>query len=328
MPAKVVVGLKPAWILGFKKTLMELCEKGDQVVIHDHGIWLPHNGTVAEVSQALGVPLIIAPRGMLEPWALSFRPWRKVIAWNLWQKNRILRADLIHATSQIEAESFMKLNLGKPVVVLPNGTHLPDQQPNRNLPADRKRRLLFMSRIHPKKGLINLVQAFKEVNPKGWELVIAGYDEINHQIEVERAVVSAGLSDSVRFLGPVGNEEKWQVLADSDIFVLPTFSENFGIVVAEALASGLPVITTNQTPWTDLIESDCGWMVDPAVPELAGAIEEATKMTDEGRREMGFRGRNLIKQKYTWKTIAIKALEVYKQTLSGKFSGKEGIIDI
>ena len=328
LPAKIVVGLKPAWIPGFKKKMIELCEMNDQVVIHDHGIWLPHNGLVAKVSHKLGVPLIIAPRGMLEPWALEYRRWRKLIVWNLWQKSRIMKADLIHATSQYEVDNLMKLNLGKPCVIIPNGTIFPECPPDRGLLTDRKRKLLFLSRIHPKKGLINLVKAYKAVNPKNWELLIAGYDEINHQAEVEKAVEDAELSESVRFLGPIGNAEKWQLYAESDVFILPTFSENFGIVVAEALASGLPVITTTRTPWAEIMEFDCGWVVDPGVQEVTEAIRDAIHLTDQQRHEMGLRGRNLIKQKYTWNSIAAKTLKVYKKILSREISGKQGILEI
>ena len=328
LPARIVVGLRPGWIPGFRRTLMDLCAGKDQVVIHDYGIWLPHNGVVAEVSQTLNIPLLIAPTGMLQPWSFSYRRWRKLIAWNLWQKNRIKKADLIHAASSTEAQNLKQFNLGIPVVILPNGISLPDWQHKRSLAVDGKKKLLFMSRLHPGKGLINLIEAFKMANPVDWELIIAGYDENNYQKELEVAVVAAGLSNSIKFIGPIGNEAKWQLYAESDVFVLPSFSENFGMVVAEALASELPVITTNGTPWTDLMTYNCGWYVDPTVPALAGAIQEAVNLTDEERREMGSRGRNLIQQKYTCESIAVRALEVYKKILSGEISGDQGIIDV
>jgi glycosyltransferase involved in cell wall biosynthesis len=328
LPAKIVIGLKPAWITGFKRTLKELCHTSDQVIIHDHGIWLPHNGVVARVSRELGVPLIVAPRGMLEPRALQYRKWRKLIAWNLWQDKWISRADLIHATSRGEADHLLKKNLGKPIVILSNGTQLPDLRRKQDIIPNRKRRLLFLSRIHPEKGLINLVNAFKSIHPTDWELIIAGYDELNHQKEVQKEVDTAGLSNSVRFLGPVGNEEKWQVYRDSDVFILPSFSESFGIVVVEALASGLPVITTTRTPWTEIPEYDCGWFVDPGEQEIARAMQEAVDMTDQQRYEMGLRGRNLVKQNYTWSAIARRTKDVYSRILNGEISGKQEVIDI
>ena len=325
---KIVQGVKPVWIPGFKSTLLNLCDGNDKVIIHDHGIWLPHNGHVAAISDRLGIPLIVSPRGMLQPWALRYRRWRKMAVWHLWQKSRLQKASYINAASRSEAEGISKLGLNKPVVIIPNGTVIPELKDRIVLPGDRKCSMLFMSRIHPSKGLLNLIEVLGSIDSRNWSLKIAGYDENNHQQEVERAVVKAGLTNDIQFIGPIDNDRKWEVYSKSDLFVHPSYSENFGIVIAEALASGLPVITTTGTPWTDLVEFDCGWWVDPSVPDLSAAIREALSLSDNQRQKMGARGKKLIEKKYSWKPIAVEMQKLYNHILYGKDFHDHGIVDL
>lgn len=318
IPAKFRLGLKPILVPGLMKTLRDVVSDNSNILIHDHGIWLPQNGLSVRIATAYDIPLVITPRGMLEPWALSYRRWRKKIAWYLFQKNRLIQANLIHATSQVEAENIINLGLEKPVIVIPNGTEIPGEYPSRAFMNPEKKKILFISRIHPKKGLLNLVEAWRTLNPPDWELVIAGYDEINHQWEVEQAVKLAGLEDTVSFIGPVEDDQKWEVYQNSDVFILPTFSENFGIVVAEALASGLPVITTTGTPWEDLEKYDCGWWVEPTVSGLVSAMRDAFSLSAEQRQKMGLRGKKLVQHKYSWNSVARQMKEVYQRILAGE----------
>ena len=326
--ASIVQGVKPVWIPEFKATLIGLCENKDQVIIQDHGIWLPHNGHVAKIAGRFGIPLIISPNGMLQPWALKYRKWRKIVAWQLWQKRRLQKANLLHAASHAEAESVNQLGLGKPVVVIPNGTEIPEYTNHRTPPGDGKIRMLFMSRIHPSKGLFLLIEALRNLNSKDWILTIAGYDENNHQQEVELAVAQANLSHSVQFIGPVDEEHKWDVYAGADLFVHPSFSENFGIVIAEALAAGLPVIATTGSPWIDLTRHDCGWWIEPTIADLTSAIQEALSLSVKQRQAMGARGKKLVKEKYSWKSIAEEMQKLYQLILSGEDFQDQEIIDL
>jgi len=328
LKAKIIQGVKPVWIPNFKPTLHNLCDGNDQVIIHDHGIWLPHNGHVAAISDQLGIPLIVSPRGMLQPWALRYRRWRKKVAWIFWQKSRLQVANLIHAASGSEAEGISKLELKKPVVIVPNGTAIPDLEKYKSVSEGGKCRMLFLSRIHPSKGLLNLISALSRIESRNWSLNIAGYDENNHQQDVERAVTKVGLTNEIQFIGPVENDRKWEVYSESDLFVHPSFSENFGIVVAEALASGLPVITTTGTPWAELDEFDCGWWVNPNVEDLSSAIEEALNLSDDQRQKMGARGKKLIEKKYSWKAIALEMQKLYQLILTEEDFADQEIIDL
>ena len=316
VPVKFQVGMRTILIPGYKKTLQNLCHVPENLIIHDHGIWLPQNGAAVQVSKQSGIPLVISPRGMMEPWAMEFHRWRKWIAWQLFQKRWLMAATAMHATSLAEAASIKNLDIKKPTVVIPNGTVIPETIPPKA--AHHRKRILFLSRIHPKKGLLNLIQAMEQSNLMDWELIIAGYDENNHQEQIEAAVKKAGLSGSVLFPGAIDNQDKWEAYANADLFILPSFSENFGIVVAEALAAGLPVITTTGTPWEDLRRYNCGWWVEPTVEGLVQAIQEATGLTDDQRKEMGQRGRKLVNKSYSWKAVAREMISFYQAILAGK----------
>ena len=318
VPVKFKIGMRTVLIPGYKAALQKLCLDREKLILHDHGIWLPQNGIAAQVANQYQIPLVISPRGMLEPWAMQYHRWRKWIGWHLFQKGRLQTARVMHATSHIEAESIRNLGIHKPTAVIPNGTVIPELISHRLRKTQQKKRILFLSRIHPKKGLMNLVEVMRGLNLRDWELIIAGYDENNHQQEVESAVRNAKLEKSIQFVGPIDNEMKWNFFVEGDLFILPSFSENFGIVVAEALAAGIPVITTTGTPWEDLKRYNCGWWVDPTVERLSDALSEATSLSDEQRNEMGDRGRKLVEEKYTWRAVAKEMISVYNYILSGK----------
>ena len=295
-----------------KKTLGE----GGEAIIHNHGIWLPVNRLASRFARNNRVPLVISTRGMLEPWAMEFKKRKKRFAWELYQKRDLNTAVVIHATAVQEAENLRRLGLRQPIAVIPNGV---DEPPSGAVekPSDRERTILFLGRIHPIKGLVNLVEAWNRVRPEGWRVRIAGPDEGGHQGEIRERVGRYRLDEQFEFLGPVYDEKKWDLYAAADLFVLPSFSENFGIVVAEALASGVPAITTRGTPWKELVAHNCGWWVEPGIEPLAAALHEAVSLSDATRRDMGERGRALIKNGYSWSRIASDMSAVYGWILGG-----------
>lgn len=293
----------------------KLCGGNDNI-IHNHGIWLWVNHMASSVARNTGTPLVVSPRGMLEPWSMDYKKTKKNAAWRLYQKRDLDTANVLHATAVQEAENLRRLGFKQPIAVIPNGVDQPLLKMDVKT-RDTRRTVLFLSRIHPKKGLINLVEAWSRVRPKGWRVRIAGPDENGHQKEVIERIKRTSTSDQFEFLGPVYNRNKWDLYAKADLFVLPSYSENFGIVVAEALAAGVPVITTKATPWEDLIKNDCGWWVEVGVEPLADALKSAITLADNKRKEMGLRGRELIQRSYSWSKIATSMLEVYYWILGG-----------
>ena len=304
--------------LRFGGFVRELCLEHEIEIIHDHGVWLLSNHLVARAAQQLGLPRVVSPRGMLEPWAIQHHGWKKKLAWWLYQKRDLQRSNLLHATAEMEAANLRTLGLNPPIGVIPNAVDVPEDvigDPEHGCPGTLPRTALFLSRVHPKKGLLNLVEAWSRIRPDGWRMVVAGPDEGGHRDEVMAAAEEKGIRDDFAFPGRVSDEDKWDLLAEADLFVLPTFSENFGIVVAEALAAGVPAITTRGAPWQPLKDAGCGWWIDIGVDALARTLGEAMARSDAERREMGRRGQKLVRTEFLWPAVARKMADVYEWML-------------
>jgi glycosyltransferase involved in cell wall biosynthesis len=247
---------------------------------------------------------------MLEPWAWRHHAWKKRPLWWLIERRNLISAALLHATSEQEAISLRQRNLKSPIAVIPNGVDIP------NLPArtskSGRRTALFLSRLHPKKGLPMLIEAWARIRPKGWRLQIAGPDEANHRSALESLVHQAGLDTEIHFLGPLAGGAKTLAFIESDLFILPTHSENFGMAIAEALAHGLPVITTQGAPWPLLQTEHCGWWTPPDVDGLTSALQEATCMNHEQLTQMGHLGRILMRDRFGWSAVARQMLDCYQ----------------
>lgn len=288
--------------------IQEMCEKEKIELVHLHGTWSPFLAIAALVARLKNLPLIISPHGCLEPWALQYKRPKKWLALNIYQRRIFRWASLFVATAAQEANSIRALKLHQPIAIIPNGIDVRKTVGrNNNQPI---KTILFLSRLHPKKGLIDLVNAWAIVRQPGWKVVIAGGDEEGYRAKVEALISEKNIQSDFVFIGFVDKEEKQACFDVADIFILPTYSENFGIVVGEALANEVPVITTTGAPWGGLIESRCGWWVTPGVDGVASALKEAIALEPEELKVMGQRGRNLVLSKYSWAAIGISALAV------------------
>ncbi len=292
-------------------------------IIHDHGMWLPFNHRIATFSDKHHIPRMVSPRGMLAPLSLKQGRFKKRIAWLLYQRRDLAAAACLHATSTQEVQQFRDLKLGIPIAQIPNGVealplseHPRANDASRALDPDRVREILFLSRIHPQKGLPLLVKAWKQVKKPGWVIRIVGPEERGHLTELKSLTRELNIEHEIIFDKPVNDSDKWELLANSDLVVLPSYSESFGMIVAEALAAGKPVITTTGTPWKSLNERHCGWCVPPDASSLALALQTAIRLTDEQRTRMGEQGRQWITSSFSWPAIAEQFLRVYECVLN------------
>ena len=288
-------------------------------LVHDNGLWWAHNHRIARYAVRHGLPRVVSTRGMLEPWARRHKGLRKAVAWQLYQKRDLLNAAALHATSDQEAGNVAALMPEMAVAAIGNGLDLPGEESIAFAGAARQagpRQALFLGRIHPVKGLPLLLRAWQIAAPADWRLVLAGPDEDGHQQLLEAEVARLGLADVVSFTGPVSGAAKAQLLAASHLFVLPSHSESFGMVVGEALAHGLPVLTTRNVPWPQLEQLDCGWRPAGTVEAIAGALREATDCDNARLAEMGRRGRDLIAREYGWGKIAERFTDLYSHLLA------------
>lgn len=279
-------------------------------VVHGHGLWTLIGAAMARLSRAAGVPLVISPHGMLEPAALAQRRWRKRCAMSLGQRAVLEAADLFVATSASEADSIRRFGLKQPIAVVPIGVQLPSPPPARTLTGVRT--ALFVGRVHPIKGLARLIEAWARVRPSGWRCLIAGPSEGGYRATLERMVQAHDLSASFEFLDALDSAGKERLYSTADLLVLPSLSENFGIVVAEALARGLPVLATRGAPWQQLSEWGAGWWVDSTVTGLEQGLRSACATTPQERALMGAAGRRLVATELQWPAIGRRMLQCYE----------------
>lgn len=284
-----------------------LCEQRNFDLVHLHGMWTPLLAVAALVARMKRIPIVISPHGCLEPWALGFKHNKKKLALMTYQGAILRSASMFIATANQELESIRRLGYRQPVAVIPNGVDI-GLPPNRNLQAGLKT-ILFLSRVHPKKGLLDLVEAWTLARKPGWRIVIAGGDEGGYRATVEALIQKKGFQSEFEFIGFVDGARKQACFDEATLFVLPTYSENFGIAIAEAMANELPVITTTGAPWRDLVDHRCGWWVDPGVQGVSSALIEAMACSAEHLQAMGQRGRQLVINKYSWSKIGATALE-------------------
>lgn len=283
-------------------------------LVHLHGAWSPILAIAAYVAWRLNIRFIISPHGCLEPWALNHKSFKKMLALKTYQGLVLRSASLFVATADQEMRSLRRLGFKQPVAVIPNGVDM--DVASRGINRDHIKTLLFLSRLHPKKGVLDLVNAWAEVRRPGWKIVIAGGDEEGYRGKVEALIQEKGLEADFELVGFVYGEKKQNCFDEAAIFILPTHSENFGIAVAEALSNGLPVITTEAAPWSDLIEYKCGWWVQPGVLGISTALTAAMECSPDEMREMGANGRKLVAEKYSWNKIGETAFLVSMWTLN------------
>lgn len=314
------------WIEGVRylnrEITIEVVKEFD--LVHIHEIWNLKLHKIAAMCRKAKVPYVIAPRGMLEPWSLKQKWLKKRVARFLYQDRDLKKAAALHATADSEKEQFREIGLKNYCIVSPNGVNLPSKKIEvKGQVQVEQRRALFVSRMHAKKGVLELVEAWAKVKPEGWvcELVYTnnGAEELAYEARVKTRVAELGLSDQFIFTGSLDDVKKWEAYGRADLFVLPTYSENFGIVVAEALWAGLPVITTKGTPWSDLISHNCGWWVDTGVDALTDCLRYSFNTPASTLKAMGANGHALVEQKYTWPAVAETMLAAYSRIVNEDF---------
>lgn len=280
-------------------------------IVHIHGIWTMFEYRAFKEARRRGASILMSPHGALESWPFNHKRTKKRLAWWLYQKRTLQSADLIVVNSPQERQRLRELGLTRPIATIPNGVDL-QGYPARASDDERERIVLFFSRIDRKKGLPDLIDAWCALDDrKGYRLHIHGYGEEAYIENIRRRIAAAGTGD-IALLPPVFGPARWDVFARASVYILPSYSENFGITVAEALAAGLPVITTRATPWGDLANGDLGWIVDNDVPQLRDALQAAINLDPVRLSTMRDRARRYATQRFGWEAIAQKYAETYR----------------
>lgn len=291
-------------------------ETGAADIIHSHSLWMMPNVYPGWATAKSHVPLVVSPHGTLANAALRHSRCVKWAFWNTVQRRAIAQAALFHATSDQEYEDIRRQGFRQPVAVIANGIALAPSDPASVVPM--RRTLLFMGRLHPIKGLDNLLLAWSELQHKHpeWDLLIAGPSEGGYLEKLRAMVHSLGLQ-RVTFSGPLYGSEKAAAYRDAALFILPSRSENFGMVVAEALAAGCPVVASHGTPWSGLVSQNCGWWTGASVEGLVATLSDAFSLDRVQLRKLGDNGRLWMLRDFSWQQVAERMIVAYRWILSG-----------
>ena len=301
----------------WKQSILRLLEKIKPDVVHVNCCWSPDCAVVQRLAQRRGYKVVLTPHGMLEPWIVKRHYWtRKLPALMLYQKAAVAKADCLQATAESERENLLKLGYNRNIHVVRLGIDAEGIALKSSW--KRTKQILFLSRVHVKKGINFLIEAAETLRKEleGYRIVVAGEGEADYVASLTEMIRAKGLQDIVQLTGGVYGEEKWRLFQTSDFFVLPTHSENFGLAIAESLASGTPVITTTGTPWSDLNTCHAGAWIEVGTQPLVETLRGFLALTDDEREAMGRNGRRLIEEKYSAKVMAEKMMDVYR-TVAG-----------
>jgi glycosyltransferase involved in cell wall biosynthesis len=282
-------------------------------VVHLNAVYNFTTLPALAAARAAHKPVVWSARGALSRWKETRRAAPKA-AFEAACRALAPRRTVLHVTSESEEEQAAARMKGMRTARVPNGVEVPREAP-RPAPSETLR-VLYLGRLHPIKGLENLIEACGLVLARGerrFSLTLAGGGEPAFVDTLKRAVAARSLEGHVTFLGEVPPSEKGRLFAGADLFVMPSFTENFGLAIAEALAHGVPVIASRGTPWAGLADHDAGLWVPNDPESLATAIASAHARP---LVEMGARGRAWMERSYGWGRVAADMIALYERLLA------------
>ncbi|NRB33073.1 MAG: glycosyltransferase [Rhizobiaceae bacterium] len=311
------------WAPAMKDTL----RNQSPTIIHTHGLWTQASLTVPGFATKSNTPYLVSPHGMLDEWALNCSRAKKKLAAKAFENRHLKNASCLHALCKPEEQAFRRFGIKGPIATIPNGIDLPESI-DREDKSHKRKILLFLGRIHPKKGLINAIQAFAKVKNRGdWLFVIAGWDQENHlselhhlcdSLNVSRASIPiselqsrSNISADIAFVGPAFGKEKDLLFRLGDALILPSFSEGMPMTVLEAWSYQLPVAMTVHCNIPEGFAAGAAVELETKIDRLAEKLTDFFDLSETKFREMGTYGRTLVEDRFTWPRIASEMIEVY-----------------
>jgi len=312
---------------GFSPALLRSIQNSRIDVLHAHGLWMYPSVASLLVCRRGKPPSVVSPHGHLDPWAVRNSSWKKKAATWLYEGAHLRTAACLHALNESEAASMRILGLRNPICVIPLGQELPpDAAAGRcqgdNEMAPGRKVLLFLGRLHPQKGVPNLLRAWAvcrktEHEAPNWMLVVAGWDQNGHADLLKRMVHELEIADSVLFPGPLFDGTKKCALRRAQAFVLPSYSEGLPVAVLEAWAYGLPALMTPQCNLPEGFVEGAAVKADPDVASLTQGLRTLFAMSESEREQMGARGQRLVEQRFSWPRVTKQIISVYEWVLGG-----------
>ncbi|MDQ8209155.1 glycosyltransferase [Coraliomargarita sp. SDUM461003] len=310
--------------IGFSPELATSVRQFAPDVLHVHGLWQYTSCVAHQEFRKRKAPYVMSPRGMLDPWAVGNSSFKKKVAAFLYESRNLKSAACMHALNLSEAQSIRDYGLKQPVCVLPNGVDLPSDElllPREDVGG--KKRIVFIGRIHPKKGIHEMLNAWARASKEfpslidGWELVVAGWDDGGHLEGLKEHATDLSIIDSVSFPGAVYGDEKVQLLRSADWFILPSHSEGMPMAVLEAWSYGIPAVLTPACNLPEGFSAGAAISVDPVVGSIFEGFLELLELPDSERLAMGASARALVEDQFTWSQIAREMQTVYEWMRGG-----------
>ncbi len=287
---------------------------------HIHAVFNHSSVAAAHFCRQAGIPYVVRPLGTLDPWSMSQKSLRKRVFWQLSGKGMLRRAAAVHYTSEAEKRATQALfgfNHGKVIAlgvddIDSNGATLAEHFPA----LDDKPYLLVMSRLHPKKGLEVLLDAFlSKVADTRWRLVIAGDGPADYVLKLKNKVASSSQRERIVFTGWLEGAQKAAVLGNASLLLLPSYQENFGLSVMEAMSNSVPVLVSPHVNLAPEIEAaGAGWISEVDQNTLAMRLAEA--FSDEGELERRGRAAKELSRRYSWEAAATGLMNLYEEILT------------
>ena len=306
--------------LCFSRNLKNTLILSDYDVYHVNTLWMYQSHITCQIAREKKRPYILSPHGMLYPNALKIKRWKKWPMLKLWFNQDIHKAACLHATCHKEMEHCRSFGYQGPIAVIPNAVVFPDEVGLCKSKPKGKKQLGFLGRLHPIKKVENLLYAMALLTKEEQELlslqIMGKYDE-QYEAFLKAEVKRNGLEKCVEFVGFVDGREKYNRLSRLSALMVPSESENFGMIVPEALICGTPVYASTGTPWEELNVHGCGWWKDNSPTMIAGVMREILKKSEEEIIDMGARGRKLMEEKYEQHKVATMMKDLYEWVASG-----------
>ncbi|MGI4830214.1 MAG: glycosyltransferase [Janthinobacterium lividum] len=292
--------------------------------VHIHGLWEASTAMASRTARSTGRPYIVSAHGMLEPWALANKRLKKLLYAGLVERNVVAHAACLHALTYAEAEQYRAFGARAPIAVIPNAVAVPPDLSSRLFfsaypQLSGHRLVLFLGRLHPKKGLDLLAKAWSHISHSHPDahLVLAGPDAEGTADRFGAVLEAAKLANTVTFTGMLDESMKWSALAAAECFVLPSFSEGLSMGVLEAMGAGVPVIVTRNCNMPEVLDVDAGWVIAPDAAELQQALEAMLGAEPQENRAKGAHGARLITNRYNARHVAQQTAEVYEYVRNG-----------
>ncbi len=299
----------------------------DVDLVHFHGLWSPAHARLARRARARGIPIVTSPHGMLEPWAMEAKRLKKLLYFRIVEQHRLRKSAAVLATADQEGQRIRVRVPGARVEVLPLGSFF-NQEPGFEAarsqlgwPPD-ERILLYLSRVHPKKGLQELLQSLHDVTlppDQKWRLVVVGDGPKAYVDACHRE--ARGLENKIQidWHGAIWGEDKWRYLKGADLMCLPTYSENFGLIVLEALEVGTPVLTTIETPWQPVAEAGFGWVTSVGRKAFVEALQDFAGKPRPCTEDRAAAAK-WARTHYDWDRLALRYTALYEEILHTRSS--------